>query len=159
MAASQDALFTSSKMWAHSLGLKSIFRSLAHFNSCHIAKFCGSRSKPSLSTMLLHYKIYLFTSSRMWANSVGLQTASKSLTISIMCHIVEFIDLDLIQPSEPYSCITRCTFYILQDVGTSSRMWAHSVRLQNVSKSLTNVISCHITEFCWSRSKPTFKTM
>jgi uncharacterized membrane protein YbaN (DUF454 family) len=159
MAALQDALFTSSKMWAHSLGSKIISRSLTHFNSCHIAEFCGSRSKPSLSTMWLHYQIYFFTSSRMWAHSVGLQNASKSLTIFIKCHIVEFIDLDLIQPSEPCGCITRCTFYILQDVRASSRMWAHSVGLRNASKSLTNFISSHIIEFCWSRSKPTFKTM
>jgi hypothetical protein len=50
------------------------------------------------------------------------------------------IDLDLNQPLNHVAALQDALF-------TLSRMWAHSVGLQNASKSLTIFINCHIAEF------------
>ena len=62
----------------------------------------------------------LYISPRMCAHSVGLKKSSESVTNFISCHIP--IDLDSNQPSELCGCITRCTLYLLQDVGTLCRI-------------------------------------
>jgi hypothetical protein len=108
----------------YSLRIKHHYKSPANFMSCFIPNFYWSRSKRTLNTMWLHHKMHFVHPPGCGHTlySLRIKHHYRSLANFMSCFIANFW-WSRSKASKPCDCITRCTLYILQDLGTLCRVW------------------------------------
>jgi hypothetical protein len=105
----------------YTVGRRNDYISLANYDSCILAEFHWYRSKSTLRSKWLHQKMHFLHPPGCGHTQYTWRVRTHwihSLANFISCLLANFHWSRSEEPSKSCGCITRCTFYILQDVGT-----------------------------------------